>query len=53
MLLGFKASNSLWQKRHGVVILADINTLFLFVVMEIRNSFSDWELYAGLSFFAF
>lgn len=36
----------------GVIILADLNTLFLCIVVEIRNSFSAWEAYAGLFFFS-
>lgn len=35
----------------GVINLADINTLFLCIVVEISNSFSAWEVYAGLVFF--
>jgi len=35
---------------HGVIILADTNTLFLCIVMEVRNSFLAWEAYAGLFF---
>lgn len=36
---------NLW---HGVIILADINTLFLCIVVKIRNSFLTWEAYASL-----